>query len=74
MGMGMGVGMGMDGVLVPSTRRAPPRVSLYCGCLFGLVRHPETATAVAEAPVKLLRGAVCCVLSQWLLPGGGLRL
>ena len=48
----------------PSTWRAPPRVSLYCGCLLGLVRHPGTATAAAEARVKQLCGAVCCEISQ----------
>ena len=65
------MGMGMDGVLVPSTWRAPPRVSLYCSCLFGLVRHAGTATIVAEARVKRLCGAVCCVLSGRYWGWGG---
>ena len=69
---GMGMGMGMDGVVVLSTRRGAPRVSLSCGCLFGLVRHPGTATAMAEARVKQLCGAVCCVLSHRLSPVVGL--
>ena len=68
-----GMGMGMGGVLVLSTWQAPRRVSLYCSCLFGLVRHPGTATAVAEAQVKRLCSAVYCVLSQWLLPWGRLH-
>ena len=40
------VSLGMDGVFVPaSTRRAPPRVSPYCGPLFGPLRHHRTVTA-----------------------------
>ena len=62
-----------DGVFVPSTLRAPPCVSLYCGCLFRTVRHLGTATAVAEARVQWLCGTVCCALSQQLFPGAGLR-
>ena len=38
----------------------------YCGCLFGLVRHPGAASAVAEARVKRWCGAV-----QFLEGGGG---
>ena len=44
---GYGYGMGMDGVLVPRTRRVPPRVSLYRGCLFGLVRPQGRAPVSA---------------------------
>ena len=63
--------VGWYGVLVPSAQRAPPRISLYCGCLFRLMRHPGNTTAMDEARVKRLCGALCCVLSQQLLLGGG---
>ena len=52
LGAGVGVWECLWGrVSAVSTRRGPPHVSLYCGCLFGLMRHPGTATAVAEARV-----------------------
>ena len=63
-------GMGMDRVL-PLPLPCCVALCGCAGCLFGLVRHPGAATAVAAARAKRLCGAVRCVVSQRLLPGGG---
>ena len=55
---GMGVAWMESSCQVPGEHH-----SLYCGCPFGIVRQPETATATAKARVKRLCGAVCCVLA-----------
>ena len=51
--------------------RCPGAMRHWYGCagrLFGLVRHPGTATAAAEAGGTRLCGAACGVFSQQLLP------
>ena len=65
-----GVGELGWGPSVLSTRRAPPRVTPDGGALFGPVRHAGATTAAAEARGNRLCGAVHCVLSWGLLPGG----
>ena len=58
------------GVLVPGTRRAPPRVSLYCICLFGLLRPNGTATAQEVKPRGIY---IHCVSARRLLGTTGHR-
>ena len=67
------MGMGMVWVWMQCLYRVPCEHHHMSHCLFGLMRHPGTATALAEARVKRLCDAVCCALSQRLLPGVGLH-
>ena len=66
-GGGGGMGMGTGRARPPALPRCRLALCGRAGRLFGLVRHPGAAAAVAEAR----RGARRCVLSQQLLPGGG---
>ena len=57
MGMGMGMGMGIHRVLSPALPWCHVVLRGCAGRIFGLMGHPEAATAVAKARVKRLCGA-----------------